>query len=180
MSDSSFYQNQDLKYMEIGYNMAIIDRVNPGKVPFNIPVLTPQMNNSTMQDTKVIQRDKSNIQNASPGLVDVSDIDMSNYIYIEVPREIVAQPSGVYYHKGEHDYNSTIGYIRIQGVDSDLAGLSAGSGYDRDSHQKFYNGTIEIIPTDPYRYIQIGAKWAIGFIGGDVSMPFVVCRLPND
>lgn len=191
MSDSNYYQNQDPKYMEIGYNMTAIDRVQPGKIPFNIPVLTPQMNNSTMQDTKIIQRDKSNIQNESSGLVDVSDLEVSNYIYIEVPRELVAQPSGEYYIKGWVDfdgwqnYDSTINDIYIHGIDSDLAGVSAGSGYDRGGYQTFdghenIDGVVELVPTESYRYIPAGSKWAIGFIGGDVNMPFIVCKLPDD
>lgn len=178
MSDSNFYQNQDLRYMEIGYNFDIIDRVQPGKISINIPVLTPQMDNSDKIESKIIQRDKSNIQNENADAIDVSDLEICNYISIEIPREIVAQPSGVYYHEGEHDYHSEIGYIRIQGVDSDMAGLSAGSGYDRDSHQ-WFDGTIEIIPTEPYRYIDKFKRWSIGFIGGDINMPFVVCKLPD-
>ena len=65
--------------------MTRIDRINPGSVPFCIPILTPELNTSTMQDSKIVQRSKSNLDNENPDAVEVSDIETSNYVYITIP-----------------------------------------------------------------------------------------------
>ena len=214
MSNQNFYQDLDLRYIEIGYNMAVIDRCNPGFVPFNIPVLTPQMDNTSMKDTTVIQRDKSNIQNASVGSVEVSDLEMSNYIYITVPRELCTHPDGWYDIEGTVSlsghttmsngsmnmtngfisHNETFDNITIRGTVSEEAGYVGGSGsangtitfsgnhnysasHNYSTIDSHIDGRIKITPVD--RYIPIGKKWAICFLGGDVNMPVVIARLPD-
>lgn len=205
MSKQNFYEELDLKYIEIGYNMKPIDRTNPGIVPFNIPVLTPQMDNSTMKDSKVIQRDKSNIQNESVGSVEVSDLQMSNYIEIKVPKELCGLPSAEYYvegslnYKGNSNNNGSGSYsfngfnINVTGtvVDSSISiGSVQASGNASSSNASYNNkesftstgsvdGTLKLTPTKEYRYIPAGSKWAICFIGGDINMPVVMCRLPD-
>lgn len=208
MSKQNFYEELDLKYIEIGYNMKPIDRVNPGIVPFNIPVLTPQMDNSTMKDSKIIQRDKSNIQNASVSSIEVSDLQMSNYIEIQVPKEICSLPSAEYNVEGSLNYKGTAsvngsGSCSFSRFDINVTGIvhdnrySEGSGYinasgNASSGSASYNnkesfkasgtvdGTLMLIPTEEYRYIPIGSRWAICFIGGDINMPMVMCRLPDE
>lgn len=207
MSKQNFYEELDLKYIEIGYNMKPIDRTNPGIVPFNIPVLTPQMDNSTMKDSKVIQRDKSNIQNEAVGSIEVSDLQMSNYIEIKVPKELCGLPSAEYHVEGSLNYkgnsnNNGSGSYSFNGFDINVTGTvydnrySDGTGYVNASgtassnSTKYSNkesftstgtvdGTLMLTPTKEYRYIPAGSKWAICFIGGDINMPVVMCRLPD-
>ena len=100
MADSNFYKNIDLRYIEIGIAMRKIDRVKPGKVPFCIPILTPELDTSSKKDTQIIQRSKSHLVNENPDAVEVSDIDTSNYIYIEIPVELCAQSKCEDYVKG--------------------------------------------------------------------------------
>lgn len=208
MSKQNFYEELDLKYIEIGYNMKPIDRTNPGIVPFNIPVLTPQMDNSTMKDSKIIQRDKSNIQNASVGSIEVSDLQMSNYIEIQVPKEICCLPSAEYFvegslnYKGNMDANGSGSYtfesfnINVTGTVHDnrytdgvgyvsASGNASSSKANYSSKESFIadgkiDGTITLIPTKEYRYIPAGSRWAICFIGGDINMPMVMCKLPDE
>ena len=203
MSNQNFYNDLDLRYIEIGYNMTVIDRVNPGSVPFNIPILTPQMDNSSMKATKIIQRDKSKIQNASSESVELSDLEMSNYIYITVPKELCVLPSSEYYIKGHITTNgsrtvngnqtqdSTISNMYLKGSVSDYYGtVDANTGYEKGTKVTFsgndeYNGNeniegiVTLIPTEAYRYIPANSKWAICFIGGDINMPRILCRLPD-
>jgi len=212
MSKDNFYEEMDLKYIEIGYAMKTIDRMNPGKVPFIIPVLTPQMDNSAMKDTKVIQRDKSNIQNETNN-VDVSDLQMSNYIYIEIPKELCAMPFGEYHttgalniwgtetfdgsdtFEGKMNFKASLSQFFSQGSVDVYRGIVSASTGSSEGTQTFdgsetfkgngkfnadtrIKGVLYFEPTDQYRYIPKGSKWGIMFIGGDVNMPIVICRLP--
>ena len=45
--------------------------------------------------------------------------------------------------------------------------------------QVVYDSTLMCVPTDPWRYIDPPSKWAVIFLGGDVNMPRVLCRLPD-
>lgn len=200
MSNQNFYEKLDLTYIEIGYNMKDIDRTNPGSVPFSIPILTPQIDTSSMKTSNIVQRDKSNIQNTTVANVEVSDLEISNYIYITVPKELCTSPNGEYSVSGklnisgkmtENDgaYSHTVnnGNIRIIGSVSEINGtvngiytasgsLTASGTNSFTTNNATVSGNLNLAPID--RYIPKGSKWAICFIGGDINMPAVLSRLP--
>lgn len=185
MAEANFYDELDLRYVEIGICMERIDRTNPGSLPFIIPVLTPEWSSGSLQDNNVIQRDKSNIQNEDPGSVEVSDIQTSNYVYITIPRELCAQPDCEYYVEGFlHLRGKFDSYSALAGSGSVIEGGSInvsgtlGSFVANDT-QVVYDSTLMCVPTDPWRYIDPPSKWGIIFLGGDVNMPRVICRLPD-
>lgn len=229
-AQQGYYDNLDLKYPEIGIAMQVIDRLQPGRVAFSIPVLTPNMNNTSKTSTKVIQRDKSNIQNDNRDAVDVSDIEVSNVLYIELPRELCALP-GAYYdvsgrfngvQDGSGNGSITIhgnliangtasinGRLKFSGningscsIGGPVRGASfSGSGSIQGASSFSGTGSIQGTITSSAsrnnvgiqsidgrlgmnlnkssRYIPAGSKWLIAFIGGDISCPVVVCRLPD-
>lgn len=182
---SDFYENLDLKYIEIGTAMTEIDRINPGKVPFTIPVLTPELDTSTMKDSQITQRSKANLANENPGAVEVSDIKTSNYIYIEIPKELCAQPECEYYVDGIiHLKGSSDTYTSLAGSGSVIEGGSInvsgslGSFLARDT-EVLKDSKLFCTPTEDWRYIPKYSKWAICFLGGDINMPRVLARLPD-
>ena len=103
MADSSFYNsgNMDLKYLEIGIALSRIDRMRPGKIPFCIPVLTPTLNQNDKQESTIVQQSKTNIVTKNANAVEVSNLNVSNYIEIEIPRELTCLPDPTYDIKGE-------------------------------------------------------------------------------
>jgi hypothetical protein len=81
-----FYDSLDLRYPEIGVAMQDIDRSNPGTVKFIIPILTPNMDNTRLIDTKAYQT-KDNLKNKKRNF-EVETLSISNYINIKMPREV--------------------------------------------------------------------------------------------
>lgn len=237
MPDTNFYSsgNMDLKYLELGIALQKIDRMNPGVVPFCIPVLTPTMNQNSKVDNKVIQANKTNIVSENSAAVDVSNIQISNYINIEIPKELCCLSAPIYdidgdviidgkYTLDNGSHNITIkGNINASGSNSfsgtenisgsiylyptttnylynyrasngsvnantngniNMNGTISGtesvlSGHGHINIDGTIVGTIRTILNDENRYIEEGSKWLIAFIGGDVSMPRVICRLPD-
>lgn len=96
MAKQNFYEELDLRYGEIAIAMKQIDRMKPGKIPFYIPVLTPNMSGEKEVSNKIIQRDKSTLSNIDKGTIDVSNVELCNTIEIEVPRELCALPGALY------------------------------------------------------------------------------------
>lgn len=82
----NFYDNMDLRYPEIGIAMQQIDRFNPGDVKFIIPVLTPNMDNSRLVESKIHQN-KDSLMNKNKN-IEVESLDIRNYITIKMPREV--------------------------------------------------------------------------------------------
>lgn len=218
MAQNNYYDNLDLRYGEVGIAMQVIDRMCPGRVEFVIPVLTPNMRTNTKQVNKVIQKDKSNIQNDNAAAVDVSNIEVSNSLFIEIPREICAMPGGYYNSTGATKSSCVFrgsGSINASGITSirgrasiSSANVSSvsdrglvhgsgsanlnqhGNGSIDGSVTVTLNGTLSsyssdggmgltLASTNSSRYIPKGSKWLIMFIGGDISCPVVVCRLPD-
>lgn len=126
MAQQNFYEELDLRYPEIAIAMTRIDRMNPGKIPFAIPVLTPNMNTSTMNSSKVIQKDKSKLQNVDKNSVDVSNIELSNTISIEVPKELCTLPGAIYDIVG--DVNLSGSYSMTGEGNTKINGTIEGSG----------------------------------------------------
>lgn len=214
MSDKeSFYSGEDieLRYMEIGIALDKIDRMNPGKVPFIIPVLNPDANKEKKVETKVSNHNTNFIVNENKAAIDVSDYEISNYIMIEIPKELVALPGATYHVEGTLNISGS-GDISIDGTfsgQSSINGTLSGSGtvgppltysnlsatgsvsgsgsesgnWNGSVTESLYgatvDGTLSTTLLPPYRYIEKGSKWMIAFIGGDISMPRVVCRLPD-
>lgn len=207
---TDFYNNSSMNmpYLEIGIALKDIDRNNPGKIPFSIPILTPDVDTSKQVKSKVPQRDKSNILTDNKGAVDVSDIEVSNYIEIEIPRELCVLANAKYAVEGWLNIEGS-GHVQtatLNGTGS-ISGSLSGTGtvgpplnYDSLSASGIVSGSIsETVSgthtTDfqkakvdgeltlkmiaPYHIIPKGSKWLIAFIGGDMSMPRVICRLPD-
>ena len=82
----NFYDKMDLKYPEIGIAMQDIDRRNPGKVKFIIPILTPNLDNSKIVN-KTIFQNKANLRNKTIAF-DIKNISLTNYIMIPMPKEV--------------------------------------------------------------------------------------------
>ena len=198
MSQTNYYDtgNIDLKYMEIGIALQQIDRMNPGSVPFCIPSLTPNENKTTVTEKKIIQKSKVNIVTDNAAAVDVSNIELSNAIYITIPKELVALPGARYDIEGTiigfegHSGNVFIsgdlrglGTVIPSGVTPgsiDVNGSVSGTPTTYEFTNGSINGTLDLTLNDKDRYIPTNSRWLIAFIGGDVSMPVVVCRLPDE
>lgn len=69
------------------------------------------------------------------------------------------------------------GSINMDGTISGSESLSGDGHINIDGTIK---GTIKTELNKVNRYIEKGSKWLIAFIGGDMSMPCVVCRLPDN
>lgn len=118
MASQNYYNNLDLRYAEIGIALQKIDRMNPGMVKFSIPVLTPQYTKDEEQSSTEVQKDKSNIINENKDAVDVSNLEISNTLLIEVPVELCSLPGAYYDITGSYKSNQDItsdGAIEIQG-----------------------------------------------------------------
>lgn len=207
MADQGFYNtgNTDLRYMEIGIALDRIDRHNPGYISFCIPVLTPTMEKETKVEKIVIQRSKSNIVTENAGAIDVSDIETANYVKIKIPKELVCLPNPVYDIDGEvtlttnrttdkegvepveHQYNfrgqgtANMSGRVVEGIGGSInvSGELTGEGTNMTFGTNIL-GTIYTELNEINRYIDPPSRWLIAFVGGDVSMPRVVCRLPDE
>lgn len=84
---TNFYEDLDLKYPEIAIAMQDIDKVNPGKVLFSIPILTPGSDTNKITEEK-IRQDSRQLANKDMRPVDIQTITKTNYIEIEVPSEL--------------------------------------------------------------------------------------------
>ena len=104
MAQEDFYEKLDLRYPEIAICLEKIDRVNPGKKKFMIPVLTPDLDpkDISIKESK-IQQSSSFIENQTA--VKVSPVTVRNYIEIVIPREMCA------YHGQYYDITEGAGEI---------------------------------------------------------------------
>lgn len=163
-SVSDFYDTLDLKYPEIAVCIERIDRLNPGNPKFIIPVLTPNMSTDT-ESTQSIRQNSSNLRNGGTS-PEITDITMSNYMQIPLPKELC----------GNYD-SKFLQAIRFL-VDVTLTCNNSGSG---DSHTcngtltKKFNTLYEILSSlTSSRYIKKGSKWIVVFVGGDVTKPRII------
>lgn len=192
MAENNYYDSSsvNMKYLEIGIALDPIDRMNPGLVPFCIPVLTPNSSKNTSTSTKIIQKSKTNIFTENKDAVDVSNIEIGNTIYIEIPKELTSLPGAIYDVKGTLDIvgdgsiNINTSHMEGTGTVSELLGKIDVSGSTQGNmqitiHNTTVTGTLDLTLNDSNRYIPANSRWLISFIGGDMSMPCVVCRLPD-
>lgn len=84
---SDFYEKLDLKYNEIAIALDAIDRLNPGRIRFSIPILTPGLDSTSILSKRIYQN-KSNLQNIDKGTVEVNNLVYTNYITLSVPKEV--------------------------------------------------------------------------------------------
>ena len=195
----NFYDNLDLRYPEIAIALEDIDRCNPGKIKFSVPILTPTMPQSSEHKEKIIQN-KSALINKDKSAVEVSNIEFTNYIEIEVPKELCALAHCTYsildhptsYIDSPDAYNKQSGTVRCEGCPgapgcdhcSGAPGVQGGEYIDVHGTAKMNHitGLIELCPVDEgdnYRYIKKPSKWLVMFIGGDINRPAIICRLPG-
>lgn len=203
---TNFYDELDLKYPEIAIAMEDIDRVNPGKIKFSIPILTPSMDNNKTKEN-IERQNTANLMNADKKGLDIQNIQISNYIEIPIPSELCTLDAGTYEIikgtinilnaaervSGSANGNTSIsGNISGTGSVSDYAGTINISGSVRgDMNISGFvtsgtanlsggeiSGNISIIPTD--RIIPAGSKWIVVFIGGDITKPRIIGRYIED
>ena len=203
---TNFYDELDLKYPEIAIAMEDIDRVNPGKIKFSIPILTPSMDNNKTKEN-IERQNTANLMNADKKGLDIQNIQISNYIEIPIPSELCTLDAGTYEIikgtinilnatervSGSANGNTSIsGNISGTGSVSDYAGIINVSGSVRgDMNISGFatsgianlsggeiSGNISIIPTD--RIIPAGSKWIVVFIGGDITKPRIIGRYIED
>ena len=193
---TNYYNTGDveLRYMEIGIALKAIDRMNPGSIPFCIPALMPKENKTSVTDKKIVQNSKTNILTENKAAVDVSNIEVSNAIYITIPKELTALPGAVYDFEGTlfvhtgSEGRISMSETRMAGSGSvphpgdsiNVVGTVSGNVDSFSLPNATIKGTATFTLNEVNRYIGKNSKWLIAFIGGDTSMPQVVCRLPDD
>ena len=182
MANADFYNELDLRYPEIAICIDRIDRTNPGVRNFYIPILTPNLDTSSLKKKEeTVRLDSSVIANQDS--VSISNIKIQNYIPISVPKELCAFVGGefnvVNVDSMTFDSNGT---ITISGSTSSGGGLGAHShntlsgsaNATYKGKETSYKGILNIVPTDKYRYIEPGSKWIVVFIGGDIGKPQII------
>lgn len=201
---TGFYDELDLKYPEIAIAMEDIDRINPGKVKFIIPVLTPNLPTNKIS-TQTVYQNSSNLQNAE-SKPEVTNLTMSNYVEIKVPKELCAFVGGCYEILESYDWPEVetkgcdsilhvrdanmktinanqVGYGSVSCNNAECCGGSSINvlGYVQGI-MKFTDGIptgfLNLMPVD--RYIKKGSKWIVVFVGGDVTKPRIIARYPDD
>lgn len=183
MANVDFYDELDLRYPEIAICIDKIDRTNPGTKNFYIPVLTPNVDTSSLKKKEeVVHQNNSVIDNEQS--VDISSIKIKNYIPIRIPKELCAFVGGDFDIKnvGNMNFNSS-GTITISGKTSANGGLvhthdtlDGGGSAKYNGTESSYSGILKSLPTDKYRYIDAGSKWIVVFIGGDINKPQLIGR----
>ena len=178
MADSNFYDELDLRYPEMALCLDRIDRTNPGTKRFYIPILTPNVDTSSLNETKqTVRQNSSIIDNQDP--VNISSVQVTNCLNITIPKELCAFVGGDFHVKNVGNMTfTTKGNISGNGTvgpPTSYSALSASvSNYSGTKTQ--YKGILNSIPTDEYRYIEKGSKWIVVFIGGDITCPQLVGR----
>lgn len=166
-SVSSFYDELDLKYPEIAICIERIDRLNPGNPKFIIPVLTPNMSIDT-EITQSIRQNSSNLRNGDIN-PEITDITMSNYMQIPLPKELC----------GNYD-SKFLQYARFL-ADTTLSSSNSNSNVTLN---KKFNTLYQILSgMTSSRYIKKGSKWIVVFVGGDVTKPRIIApyeHLPEE
>lgn len=181
MADQSYYDELDLRYPEIAICIDRIDRTNPGIRNFYVPVLTPNLDTTSLQKkTETVRQDRSQIANANG--VNISNVQIQNYIPIYVPKELCAFVGGDFHVKnvGDMEFESS-GDHHISGNGTvgpplSYSVLNANGSLSYDGKESVYKGILNSIPTDEYRYIPKGSKWIVVFIGGDIGKPQLIGR----
>lgn len=186
----NFYNDLDLKYPEIGICIEDIDRTDPGKRKFIIPVLTPNYSSSS-EYTGKIHQNSANLENADKSNIEIGNIDVSNVVQIEIPKELCSLIEGDWkiIDPGTRSIvDLTNGTETITGAN--LAGSGSvieGGSFNVSGHvsggtlsvtNSDIEGVVHLFPTEEYRWIKKNSRWVIVFLGGDITKPAVIARLP--
>ena len=176
-SSINFYDTLDLKYPEIGIALEKIDRMNPGEIKFSIPILTPNVNNSS-EFNETIHQTKNNLKNKDKSSFEVSNIKKSNYVKIKIPKELCALPGGKYIMESDSGSinNERFTISLDQPIMEGQTSLS-GTAYENLGKLKY---EVNLTIHDDFRYIEKGSKWIIVFVGGDINKPRVIGRYDFD
>lgn len=160
MANSDFYSDLDLSYPEIAINVEPIDRLNPGKCKFYIPVLMPYLSkDSAVNKTK--QLNNSNMLNVKPNLFDVSKVEVANYVEIPVPPEMCTLPC------------------------CQMNCKDATHCFIKSKHHCIWGPTVShtvescIFDGESLRIIPANSKWVVVFIGGDITYPVIIAKIPT-
>lgn len=183
MASTDFYDELDLRYPEIAICLDKIDRTNPGTKNFYIPVLTPNLDTTSLKtSTSTVYQNNANLENQNKFAI--GNVQIQNYIPITIPRELCAYVGGDFENK-----NVTSLSVKSSGKIT-ISGYTGGSGGEVHSHQtlagvgslsfngseSIFEGTINTIPVDSDRFIPAGSKWIVVFIGGDIGKPQIIGR----
>ena len=169
MANSNFYDNLDLRYPEIAICIDRIDRINPGIKNFYIPILTPNVDTSSLKTkTEIVRLDNSILENDQK--INISSVKVQNYIPISIPKELCSILDGEFSIENIKDISikTNNGKINITGS------TQSGGTMTFDGKVATFKGDIKIIPKN--RYIDAGSKWIVVFIGGDINKPQIIGR----
>ena len=187
----NIYENLDLRYPYIGTAMDPIYRPNPGTIRFQIDFLTPTIAPSTnAKDTNTPQKANSSTLANDNINIGVSKITTSNYISINVPKELTAYLDGTFNAKTNlvnkvnetvTDNSSNTYSLNISSAEGDGIHSHSGSVTIGPTTRNFVGtsedvgtGTIQLAAID--NTIPKGSKWIIMFIAGDINKPVVIAR----
>lgn len=184
MAKTDFYDELDLRYPEIAVCLDVIDRTNPGTKNFYIPVLTPNVDTTSLKKkTQTIRQTNATLVNENKP--NISSVEVQNYIPIKIPKELCAFVGGDFNVVNVESIEvNADGRITIGGS-TDVSGglaphshstLSGIGSFTFQGQDTLYKGILNIIPTDEYRYIDKGSKWIVVFIGGDINQPQLIGR----
>ena len=182
-SIENFYDELDLKYPEIAIAIDKIDRLKPKNIRFIIPILTPYMNTNKAEESTIYQN-KQNLMNAEKDLLEVNNIKTTNYIKMNIPKELCSICDGEFelYDKENNKLkakvdNTSTGSVSMSGtVDEYSISVSGSLSFNGNESIDEISGTFKIRPTEKFRYIPEGSKWIVVFIGGDITKPQIIGR----
>lgn len=169
MSDAVYQDNGlDLRYPELAYNMTDIFRPEPGTVPFYIPALYPFMSGGKVQTNVIKQKNSSLLNKDKPN---ISNINITNCINIQVPRELCGYLDKTHNVSGNLTIKgSTSGSMTINAPGHPVSGTMTGN----ETLTGSANGTLTFKAID--NTIKKGATWVVVFIGGDINKPVIISR----
>ena len=174
MANKEYYDDLDLRYPELAICLDRIDRCNPGKLRFYVPILTPNLDTKSLNTSlETVFQTGSTIENQSG--VNISSVQIQNYIEITLPKELTAFVGGDFWVKNvinmdfvqKVTWNGSTDWYHHGHVHTWFTGWEVG-------YQSYYFGILNQVPTDEYRYIDPGSKWLVIFLGGDISKPQII------
>lgn len=192
---SNFYETLDLRYNEIAIAKDTIDRIDPGPIRFIIPVLTPNMSTTDIEEDKIRLND-GNLMNRDTK-PEIEDLKVTNYVRIIIPKELCAFVGGVFEVEEDEPLfvypRQSVLHFREGNAYTDKAHqVGSGSVSDPGDYinvngyvegvlkvkDSIPSGFLNLMPVD--RWIYEPSKWILTFIGGDVTKPRVLARFPED
>ena len=159
MSETKYYEETataSLSAPEIAICLEQIDRMNPKSTyKFRIPALTPDMNNTEKAtDKKIVQKNDAIINETNN--IEVDNVNISNYLEIALPRELLNYIGQEYTVTGE---------VEIDGSgSSSFSANESFSGSGSISGDSSLNASGSV--SDPGGYVNVSGS---GSTNGQVS-----------